>query len=87
MLEGILDVLVSKTYDYNRLIYLFRGWDHVIRIPEMQNMYRMSVWNFELMVPRVRSKIRLEDNIKIDHNITECQDVDRNESAQDRVKW
>ena len=27
----------------------------------------------------------MEDNIKIDHRITECQSVDRNESAQDRV--
>jgi len=29
---------------------------------------------------------KLEDNIKIDHRVTECQSVDRNESAKDRVK-
>ena len=35
-----------------------------------------------------RKKSKLEHNIKIDHGVTECQRVDRNESAQDtyRVK-
>jgi hypothetical protein len=42
--------------------------------------------NLVVWIQLERRESKLEDNINIDHGITECQSVDRNESVEDRVK-
>jgi hypothetical protein len=72
-------------------IYLFisrmRWAVHIVRTTKIQNVYKISNWNLALGIQHDRMKSKLEDNIKIDHRVTECYSVDRNQSAQDRVNW
>jgi hypothetical protein len=64
-----------------------RWAEHVERMGEMRNAYKILFGKPEGKRPRGRIKRRLEDNIKVDLRELEWETVDWIHLAQDRHHW
>ena len=66
---------------------IMRWAGHVARMGEGRGVYRVLVRKPEERRPLGRSRLRWEDNIRMDLREVECGCVDWMELAQDRDKW
>jgi hypothetical protein len=64
-----------------------RGAEHVEKIGEKRNAYRISVGKPEGKRPLGRPRRRCVDNIKVDLSEIEWDDMDWINVAQDRDQW
>jgi hypothetical protein len=60
---------------------------HVVRMGEKSGLYRILLWKPEGKRPRGRSKLRWEDNTKMDLQEVDCGGIDWIELAQDGGRW
>ena len=60
---------------------------HVLRMGERRGVYRVLLWKPEEKRPLGRSRLRWEDNIKMDFQEVEFGDMDWIDLAQDRDRW
>jgi hypothetical protein len=64
-----------------------RRTEHVARIGEMRNAYKILNGKSERKSPRERPRHKWEDNIRIAPRGIVWEDVDWIKLAQDRVQW
>jgi len=64
-----------------------RWAEHVEHMADRRSVFRGLVGKPEGKRPRGRTRLRWEDNIKMDQQELGCRDMDWIELAQDRDRW
>ena len=86
-IEELNDLYSSSDIVWIRKSRVMRWSEHVARMGEKRDVYRVLVGQPERKRPLGRSRHRWEYNIKMDIQEVGCRDMDWIELAQDRDRW